>query len=285
VRRDGSSDAGGIVRAVTEPVEPTDHGAAETEPHPSDDAVHAALERHDLGTSPSRWPMVTVLGTLVVSNVMANQVIPSWAYVPWNCGVAVVLLIVAVRGDGCSTDDLGLAARKVPDGLRWGGALSAGLLAVYLIGMFNPLTRDLFKDDRADITLAQLAWQALVMVPLGTVLMEEIAFRGVLPAMFRRRLTRHANGPLRADLLAALLFGFWHVLPSWNVNEVNPVFRDLLPGPLGRTAAITAGVIGTGAAGMGLSWLRNRSDSLTAPMLMHWSTNSLGYVLSWIVQH
>jgi uncharacterized protein len=239
----------------------------------------------ELGTTPRRWPLVAVLGTLVVSNVVANQVIPSWAYVPWNCGIAAVLLITAIRFDGRSTDELGLAARKVPSGLRWGGALSVGLLGIYLVGMVLPFTGDLFQDDRADITLAQLAWQTLIMVPLGTVLMEEIAFRGVLPAMFRPRFAKHGNAALRADLASALLFGMWHVLPSWNVNEVNPVFRDLLPGPLGRAAAITAGVAGTGAAGMGFSWLRNRSDSLAAPMTMHWSLNSLGYLLSWIVQH
>ncbi|MHB1138657.1 MAG: CPBP family intramembrane glutamic endopeptidase [Microthrixaceae bacterium] len=264
---------------MTDPLDPADAPVA----GPTE--VDAALARHELGTTPRGWPMAAVLGTLVVSNVMANQVIPSWAYVPWNCSVALVLLVVAVRGDGCARDELGLEGRRVPDGLRWGGAVSAGLLGIYLVGMALPFTRDLFKDDRADITLAQLAWQTLVMVPLGTVLMEEIAFRGVLPAMFRKRFHRHANGPLRADLLAALLFGFWHVLPSWNVNEVNPVFRDLLPGPLGRAAAITAGVIGTGAAGMGLSWLRNRSGSLLAPVMMHCSSNSLGYLLSWIVQH
>ena len=267
---------GGIVRSVTDP------GEASRDADLPD--LYDVLSPNDLGTTPRHGPLVVVLGTLVVSNVMANQVIPSWMYVPWNCGVAAILLVTAVRFDGRTTDQLGLSARKVPDGLRWGGTVSVGLLSVYLVGLALPFTRNLFEDDRADISLGALAWQTLVMVPLGTVLMEEVAFRGVLPAMFRRRLTRYENGPLRADLLAALLFGFWHVLPSWNVNEVNPVFRDLLPGPLGRAAAITAGVVGTGAAGMGLSWLRNRSDSLVAPVTMHCSSNSLGYLLSWIVQ-
>ena len=129
---------------------------------------------------------------------------------------------------------------------------------MYLVGLALPFTRDLFQDDRADITLSAMLWQSLVMVPFGTVLMEEIAFRGVLPAMFRKRLGGGDSPLLKADILAALLFGLWHVLPSWNVNETNPVFRDLLPGPLGRAAAITAGVMGTALAGMGWSWLRNR---------------------------
>jgi membrane protease YdiL (CAAX protease family) len=268
---------GGIVPSVTEPA---DAGNSKDLADVGD-----ALAPAELGTTPRTWPLVAVIGTLVVSNVMANAVIPSWAYVPWNCGVAGLLLVLAIRVGGRTTDQLGLAARKVPNGLRWGGALSAGLLGLYLIGMALPFTDGLFEDARGDISFGALMWQVLIVVPLGTVLMEEIAFRGVLPAMFRDRFSRHANGPLRADLASALLFGLWHVLPSWNTNEVNPVFRDLLPGPLGKAAAITASVIGTGATGMAWSWLRNRSDSLAAPMSVHWSLNSLGFILSWIVQH
>lgn len=232
-----------------------------------------------------RGPLVAVLVTLVVSNVMANRVLPDWAYVPWNCAIAAVLVLVALRADGRSTIELGLATRRVPDGLRWGVLCSAGLLALYLVGLALPFTRGLFEDDRANISFGSLIWQIAVMVPLGTVLMEEVAFRGVLPAMLRARTAGRRRGALEADLIAALLFGLWHVLPAWNVNEVNPVFRDLLPGSLGRALAITGGVVGTAIAGMALSWLRNRSGSLVAPVLVHGTINGAGYVLAWAVQN
>ena len=86
-----------------------------------------------------------------------------------------------MRLDGATANDLGLATRRLPDGLRWGAAVSAGLLTVYLIGLALPLTRELFNDYRADVGLSALLWRTLVAIPLGTVLMEEIAFRGVLP--------------------------------------------------------------------------------------------------------
>ena len=246
--------------------------------------VHDVTGPSELGTFGRPWPLVTVLGTLVVSNVVANQFLPSWAYVPWNCSVAAVLVVTATRYDHCTADEIGVSPRRIPAGLRLGGAISAGLLGVYLIGLALPWTSGLFQDERADITLPAMLWQSLVMVPFGTVLMEEIAFRGVLPAMFRRRTSRHANGALRADVYAALLFGVWHVLPSLDLTEANPALRDLLPGPLGVIAAIAGGVIGTAAAGMGLSWLRNRSGSLAAPAMLHISSNSIGYVLAWLVQ-
>lgn len=234
--------------------------------------------------APRPGPLVAVLGTLAVSNVMANQVLPDWAYIPWNCSVAAALVVIAVKADGASRDDLGLAARRLPDGLRWGGVASAGLLGVYLVGLALPWTRDLFNDDRADVGVGALLWRTLVAIPLGTVLMEEIAFRGVLPAMFRRRTAHHANGALRADIYAALLFGVWHVLPSLDLTDSNQALGDLLPGPLGAIAVIGAGVVGTAVAGMGLSWMRNRSGSLAAPAMLHISSNSIGYVLAWFVQ-
>ncbi len=232
---------------------------------------------------------MATLGTLVVSNVMANQVLPSWAYVPWNCGVAAVLVVIAVRFDHLTADELGLSTRQLPRGIRWGAVVSGGIVAVYLLGLAIPATRELFRDDRVRIDLGPMLWQALVMVPLGTVLLEEIAFRGVLPAMLRRRFapasegTSRWNGALRADVVAALCFGLWHVLPSWNVNEANPVFRDALGGGTGRAVTVTGAVLGTAVAGLGLSWLRNRSGSLAAPVLVHCTTNGLGYVLSWLV--
>jgi membrane protease YdiL (CAAX protease family) len=232
-----------------------------------------------------RGPLVGVLAVLVVSNVMANRVLPGWAYVPWNLSVAAALVALAVRGDGRRAAELGLAPRRVPDGLRWGAAVSAAVVVVYLAALVLPPTRGLFEDDRADIGFGPLMWQALVVVPLGTVLMEEVAFRGVLPAMLRARTAGRRRGALGADLAAALLFGAWHVLPAWTVNEVNPVFRDLLPGSLGRALAVAGGVAGTAAAGMLLSWLRNRSGSLVAPILLHGTTNGLGYVLAWVVQN
>ena len=84
--------------------------------------------------------------------------------------------------------------------------------------------------------------------------------------------------------MAALLFGVWHVLPSLDLSDANPVFRDLLPGPLGTVVAVTGSVLATAGAGMALSWLRNRSGSLAAPIMFHWTINGVGYALAWLVQ-
>ena len=68
--------------------------------------------------SPTReyklWVLLVVVGTLIISNVVANRVIPSWAYVPWNCTMALLITVVALRMDHHSLDDLGMARRKIP---------------------------------------------------------------------------------------------------------------------------------------------------------------------------
>lgn len=238
--------------------------------------------------SPTReyklWVLLVVVGTLIISNVVANRVIPSWAYVPWNCTMALLITVVALRMDHHSLDDLGMARRKIPAGLRLGGAFSGILLAGYVVGVLLPWTRELFQDDRADVGVAPLLQRIFIAVPLGTVLLEEVAFRGVLPAMFKGRLANRARPHLIADMCSAVLFGLWHILPSWNLNETNSSFA-FLPDPLDQALVITGGVLGTAAVGMFFSWMRNRSDSLAAPILLHTTSNSAGYLFAWAVQN
>lgn len=220
-----------------------------------------------------------VVGVLVFSNVMTNRVLPHWAYVPWGIALAAVLITISVRLDGSTADDLGLARSDVASGLRWGGVVFGLIAAVYVIGIALPLTRDFFRDERATGDLPDLLWRSLWAVPLGTVIPEEIAFRGALLTTFR-----HRGSALRAAMLSSLLFGFWHVLPSWRLNEANAVVRDEIGrGGLGRSITVAGSVLATAAAGMVFCWLRQRSRSLLAPMLLHLATNSLGYVGAFVV--
>jgi len=257
------------------PVLPHDHGGP--------DWWDPLSIRPDVATSET-GPVLGVIAILVGSNIVANEVLPHWAYVPWNIGVAGALVWTAQRYGHCSTDELGLARRHLGDGLRWGGVAAGAVLAVYAVGATLPVTRDLFRDDRAaDVSLAQLLWRVGVEIPLGTVLAEELMFRGVLPAMFRRRFAARRNWAVRADVAAAILFGLWHVLPALDLGGANPAFKDL-PGGVGTAAAIAGSVAGTAAAGLLFSWLRNRSGSVAAPMVLHSAINGGGFLIAWVVQ-
>lgn len=224
-----------------------------------------------------------VAGLIVViaaSNLVSNRLLPRALYVPWNLGVAAGLIAVALTLGGLSRAEIGLAREDVGRGARWGFAAWGIVLAVLLIGVAVPGTRELFEDRRVAATGAlAVGYEVLVRIPLGTAVPEEVIFRGVLLGVFARRV-----GTWPAAALSSVLFGLWHVLPAWNIDDANPVFERWLGGGAGQVVAITVAVVGTAAVGLVFCWLRIRSRSLLAPVLAHCATNTTGYVLAWLVQ-
>jgi membrane protease YdiL (CAAX protease family) len=202
------------------------------------------------------------------NNVFINRV-PSGraSYVVANLAATCSLLFAARRA-GLATAELGLARRRLPAGLRWGGACAAIVGTAYLIAVLVPSFRPLLTDDRVGgLDGGQLAYRVLVRIPLGTVLWEEVAFRGVLLAVLARLL------PMRAAVaVSAVVFGIWHVRPTLGALEA----YDVAAGPLLTSAAVVLACAGTAIAGAFFAWLRLRSGSLLAPVLLHLATNSLG---------
>jgi membrane protease YdiL (CAAX protease family) len=136
-----------------------------------------------------------------------------------------------------------------------------------------PAARDAFTDDRVlGVGVAGLAYHTLIRIPLGTALFEEVAFRGVLPA-----LGRSVTAPRRADLGSAVLFGLWHVIPASSVAAGNEAASGFAAG-----AVVVGAVLGTAVAGIGFTWLRNRYG-LAAPILLHAAINSAAFVAAWAV--
>ncbi len=217
------------------------------------------------------------IALLVVSNVAANRLLPTWAYVPWNATVAFALVAVALRS-GLTRSDLGLDAGGVRRGWRIGRWFLALTALGYCVGLLLPGTRGWLEDDRVrTLGWIEVVYHALVAVPLGTVLLEETAFRGVLPALAERLTSRR-----RATLFASVLFGVWHVLPAWAISDTNPVLRASLHGRLGQAIAVVIAVASTTLVGLFFSWLRYRSASLLTTMFLHLASNSLGYLAAFV---
>ncbi|MFJ4568472.1 lysostaphin resistance A-like protein [Streptomyces caelestis] len=221
--------------------------------------------------------MFCVLAVLVGANLLNNWLAPG-AYV-LTCVIAAAALLLIARWDGLTRADLGLDTDALYRGLWWASVLVAAVLAVFLVGLALPATREAFEDERAaGLTLGQLLWRVLIRVPVGTVLLEEVAFRGVLWAMVRRR-----RGTAWATAVSSVLFGLWHVLPSRGLSRANAAAAVLGTGPTGTALSVAAAVVATTAAGVILCELRRRSGSLLAPAALHWAVNGFGYVLAWAV--
>lgn len=226
------------------------------------------------------WPVATLIAGLVAINVASNRVVPRGGYVAFAVASSAVLLAFAVYVDQRSWDELGLGPGSWTRGLRWGAVLVAIVAAVYLVGMAIPATRELFRDERVQgWDLRKTLAAAFIRVPLGTVLLEEVAFRGVVPAMIGAR-TKQAT----AVAVSAILFGLWHVLPSLGLQDVNHVTRETLGGAPGWVTTVSA-VVSTALVGVWFWWLRHRSGSLLAPAALHWATNALGYLFAYWAWH
>lgn len=253
---------------------------------PNDDGEDAVPRHYDeqadarkTATYRSRPSPLAVVGGLVallaVANILTNRVLPSWSYVPFNLLVTVV--VVSMAGRVVSPAALGFVNWR--RGAAWGGVLAAATLVLLLLAVVLPVIRDVFDDRRVDDGIAALAYNTLLAIPLGTVVLEEVAFRGALPAVLAREWST-----ARAVVLSSALFGLWHVLPSWGIGDVNPVIADVLgDGWIGRLISVGGAVVGTFFVGLWWSFVRYRSGSLLAPVLAHISTNSLAYAIAWAV--
>lgn len=225
------------------------------------------------------WAVLLVVAVLIVSNLMSNRLLPAELYVPWNVAVAVVMVLVA-HNRGFSWADIGVSRATLGRSAVWGLAAFGLVVLAYAVALLIPATRDLFRDARAgDASTAYMLYQVLLRIPLGTVLLEEVAFRGVLPTLLgRHEGQRWRWGPV---LGASVLFGLWHVVPSLSVPKANDAVGQVLGGQ--ELLTVLLAVIGTGIAGVVLSWWRYVGRGLLTPMLLHVATNSLGYLAAWLV--
>jgi uncharacterized protein len=245
----------------------------------SDNRIHKAVEPPP--ARPDRVPQMrdvaVVIGVLALINVLAHFTFDhaTTLFVP----AGALALLAYARWRGFTWNELGLARSQHRRGLKWAAAIMLPVAVIAIGGALLPLTRSLYLSDHYD-TVSVALWGAFVIIPLQTVIPEEIIFRGVLNAA----LTRVAS--VRVVYLAgAGLFGLWHVSSSLGLSDSNKGLTDLLgTGVAAQVAGVLGAVIVTGTSGLIFIWLRRRSDSLLAPMAFHWAVNAtgaLGAALAW----
>jgi membrane protease YdiL (CAAX protease family) len=189
---------------------------------------------------------------------------------------------------------VGLARESWTAGARLGGPAAGAVVGAFALLLATSPGRALLAgsaehDADSGVRGRVAAWapsalRAGLTLPVGTVLAEEIAFRGVLPGMAERRL------PPRAALAwVAVTFSLWHVAGSvrsaQSVNSersANPaqsakLQRAARPEP-GSSIGGFVDLVVTGLAGAVFGHMRRRSGSVLAPVLVHLATNSGGLV-------
>lgn len=213
--------------------------------------------------------IAVTVAVLVVVNVIDVRV--AHASLVLGPTGAVGLLAIA-RWAGLSWQELGLGRGTWRRGMVWALGAIGAVAVVFAVGAAIPLTRDAFRDSRYHLGWEQAWLAAFVLIPLGTVLFEEVAFRGVLWSLLRR-----GRGTLTATIVSSVLFGLWHVLPSLHLSADNQAIGSAVgKGTSGEAISMVGTVLFTGLAGVVFCELRRRSGSLLASAGLHWATNGLG---------
>ncbi|OBJ00211.1 CPBP family intramembrane glutamic endopeptidase [Mycobacterium sp. 1465703.0] len=222
--------------------------------------------------------IAVVVVVLVLTNLIAHFTTP-WASIA-TVPAAAVGLVILMRCRGLGWVDLGLGREHWKPGIGYALGAVTVVASVIALGVLFPATRPMFMNNRyATISGAMIA--SMVVIPLQTVIPEELAFRGVLHGALHR-----AWGFRGVALAGSLLFGLWHVATSFGLTSSNVGFTRLFGGGIvGMMAGVTGAVLATGAAGFVFSWLRRRSGSLIAPIALHWSLNGLGALAAALVWH
>ena len=147
---------------------------------------------------------LTVL-VLATWNIGRSSVVPDHYGIPASLAMAGVLGGLGFLG-GLSWIGLGPARNRMLRGLAFGGAVLGIVAVVLLRRRCDPRHVRSLNDSRVHMGAATMLFEVLVAIPFGTVVLEELAFRGTLLGLLRRRL----SAPWAIGAMS-VPFGLWHV--------------------------------------------------------------------------
>ncbi|WP_151640678.1 CPBP family intramembrane glutamic endopeptidase [Corynebacterium sp. 11A] len=210
-----------------------------------------------------------LVGSLAIINSLAHFTeLASYRFTV-ALGVAAMVLVAFARG--YTPQSMGISRSTLRRGARWAGLSMGAVILVVGAGLALPFTREFFLND-SYATLRRALLAALVIIPLQTVVPEELAFRGMLHASLDR-----LGGTKLVFGAGSLLFGLWHISSSLGLTASNAGLSGLLgSGSLATWIGVGLAVLATAGAGAVLTWLRHHTDSVIAPIGLHWALNATG---------
>ncbi|HEX6299814.1 MAG TPA: CPBP family intramembrane glutamic endopeptidase [Acidimicrobiia bacterium] len=204
---------------------------------------------------------------LAAHNVVQNSILNEHGYVPGNVVVAATLAGLA-RDAGLTWEEIGLGRGDLRMSRRTGAWILTASTAFLAVTARIPRIRHHLRDERAPIgSRRETIRRALIRFPVGTALFEEVAFRGVLPALL-------ASATRSGDITAAGMFAIWHLIPTHHALRVNGIAQ----GPRSRILGTLAGSAAAGLAGYVLSRVRRKTGSILAPWLIHSAVNTTSFL-------
>ena len=208
-------------------------------------------------------------GNLLHPLIGGTAVLPggSWQFVA--AGAALVAFsLVAAKLMGLDAAALGLrrvaALRSAAIGAVGGGLIAAAAVAVMRYVAPAVIGQPVIYEPLSRVAASDLTPHILLFLPFGTVIPEEIAFRGTLLGG-----TLEQHGVRAAVPATAIAFALWHGAVAWFtvVNTTIPVVL-IIPAFVGALLVLFAG-------GVIMAGLRVSTGSLAASIAAHWTFNAI----------
>ena len=211
-----------------------------------------------------------VILILLYGTVLA-KLVPKKYHLWLNIFIAVVAVVIGFAFN-LTLEQMGLGLQHILPGIFVAIVASIVITIATLAISAIPFLRHYFLgDDLAHASGKLIAFEAAIRIPLGTALVEEILFRGVLLGLL---LTQ--NSTLTAIVVSSVIFGLWHIFPTINTLESNNGAAALNTKKSRKAGSVIGVVIVTAVAGILFGWLRIIANSVIAPWIVHWSINASG---------
>lgn len=220
--------------------------------------------------------VLVIWGNLASALLASSARLPagSWAFVMSGAALVGASLLFA-RAVDLDRDALGLRSNAVP-GAAIGAAAGAvvALVGVALLRYLAPAIVGVQVDyaPLAQVTSTDLGAHIAFFLPLGAVIPEELAFRGVLLGALVRR-----GGVRTAAVSSAGAFALWHgavVAATIGDTTIGPPSPWFVP-------AVLAGLLVVFGGGVVFALMRLRTATLASTTAAHWAFNALVLLGLW----
>ncbi len=159
-------------------------------------------------------------------------------------------------------------------GNRWKPSAAVGLAAGLVLAV--PLVAFLFfapvlggpvrYGEIQNLDAIGLLWRIGLEATIATALTEEILFRGILQALWKRALTK-----TRALIATNVVFCLWHLWANALSLQQNPVLLPFLSPEGSQALGYIGSLVAVGAGGLLLSLMRERTQNLAGSIVTHWA--------------
>ena len=214
--------------------------------------------------------LLVVWGNVTSAALGSSAWLPggSWSFIASGLAL-VVVSVVAGRAMSLDRRALGLVgshALGALSGVLLGAIVAAVGVLLLLVAGPAIVGRPIEYAPLAAVTAGTLTPHIAFFLPLGDILPEELAFRGVLLGAFVRSMSA-----TRAIAGAAIVFALWHLA------VVRATIDDT---SLGRPSvwfvpALVGALIVVAIGGAVFAWLRLRTGSLATTIAAHWSFDAV----------